>query len=126
MLHFFTKELVTMNRIMMTISVFALFALTIMGVSCASSTQASKTQTEPAPVADATHTEHEDDGVPRISAAEAIEMVKSGKALIIDTRDPTSFEAMHVKGASNVPYKEFVDKTYKALPKDKELIFYCT
>lgn len=117
-----------MNRTMMAISVFALFALTIMGVSCASSTQASKTQAEPAPapVADAAHAEHEDDGVPRISAAEAIEMVKSGKALIIDTRDPTSFEAMHVKGASNVPYQEFVDKTYKALPKDKELIFYCT
>jgi 3-mercaptopyruvate sulfurtransferase SseA len=126
LLHFFTKELVTMNRTMMAISVFALFALTIIGMSCATSTQASKTQTEPAPVADAAHTEHEDDGVPRISAADAIALVKSGKALVIDTRDPTSFEAMHIAGAINVPYKEFLDKTNKALPKDKELIFYCT
>ena len=117
-----------MNRIMTAISVFALFALTIMGMSCASSTQAIKANTASTPAPDAAqHSDHaEEDGVPRISAAEAIEMVKSGKALIIDTRDPTSFEAMHVKGASNVPYKEFVDKTYKALPKDKELIFYCT
>ena len=117
-----------MNRIMTAISVFALFALTIMGMSCASSTQAIKANTASTPAPDAAqHSDHaEEDGVPRISAAEAIEMVKSGKALIIDTRDPTSFEAMHVKGASNVPYQEFVDKTYKALPKDKELIFYCT
>jgi 3-mercaptopyruvate sulfurtransferase SseA len=114
----------------MAIGSFALFTLTIIGTSCATSTQASKAQTEAAPVSSvapaAAHEEHADDGVPRISAAEAIALVKSGKALIIDTRDATSFETMHVKGASNVPYKDFLDKTYKAFPKDKELIFYCT
>ena len=117
-----------MNRIIMAISAFALFTLTIVGMSCATSTQASKAVTEPAPVAaSAQPSEHEeDDGVPRISAADAIALVKSGKALVVDTRDQTSFEAMHIAGAINVPYKEFLDKTYKALPKDKELIFYCT
>ena len=121
-----------MNRTTMTISAFALFALTIMGMSCATSTQANKATTEAtvaATVANdaAPHADHaEDDGVPRIAPADAVALVKSGKALVIDTRDETSFAAMHIAGAINVPYKEFVDKTNKPLPKDKELIFYCT
>ena len=125
-----------MNRTMMTISAFALFALTIMGMSCATSTQANKATTDATAAASvaptvandaAQHADHaEDDGVPRISPVDAIALVKSGKALVIDTRDEGSFAAMHIAGAINVPYKEFVDKTNKALPKDKELIFYCT
>jgi 3-mercaptopyruvate sulfurtransferase SseA len=119
-----------MNRNIKAIGAFFFFALTIIGASCASSTQASKMQTVAATAPSALETAptppQPDDGVPRISAAEAIEMFKSGKALIIDTRDAGSFEQMHVKGASNVPYKDFLDKTYKAFPKNKELIFYCT
>ncbi len=116
-----------MNRTKMAISAFALFTLVIMGMSCATSTQASKAKTESASATLAQNpAPTPDDGVPRISAEDAIALVKSGKALVVDTRDETSFQTMHIGGAINVPYKEFVDKTYKALPKDKELIFYCT
>ncbi len=116
-----------MNRTMMGISAFVLFSLALTGMSCATSTQASKANSASASTTLAQEpTPKPDDGVPRISAADAIALVKSGKALVIDTRDQTSFEAMHIAGAINVAYQEFVDKTYKPLPKDKELIFYCT
>ena len=116
-----------MNRTMMAISAFVLFSLAITGMSCATSTQASKTNTASVSTTLAQEpTPKPDDGVPRISAADAIALVKAGKALVVDTRDESSYGMMHIAGAINVAYKEFVDKTYKPLPKDKELIFYCT
>lgn len=44
-------------------------------------------------------------------------------ALIIDLRDPGSYDRSHIKGAVNVPYEE-LESGY-SFPGDKILVFYC-
>ena len=68
----------------------------------------------------------EGDNVPRIKADEAIKAMQAKEAVIVDTRDESSYNTMHVKGALNIPYKDFLDGKNPKLPKDKKLIFYCT
>lgn len=52
--------------------------------------------------------------------------------VFIDGRPPEEFAAGHIKGAVNIPYKEFKDKTteqkleiLKAYDKEKPLVSYC-
>lgn len=67
-----------------------------------------------------------DDLIPRIRPLEAIRQVTAGEALMIDVRDTASFDYMHIKGAINIPYPDFLAGKYKDPPKNKHLIFYCT
>ena len=60
----------------------------------------------------------------RIGREEAIEMVKSGKAIWLDVRPKEAFDAGHIKGAYNLPLSEVVTRL-KELPPKKEIITYC-
>lgn len=124
-----------MKTIHMFLGLSVLTLLLLLVGACATSTQ-SATQTPelaaasaPAPSASAPASDHDhaqEDGVNRIKPADAVQEVKSGKALLVDVRDASSYETMHAKGAINVTYQSITEGKFDKLPKDKHLIFYCT
>lgn len=67
----------------------------------------------------------QDDGVRRITPADARQAFESGKAIIIDVRDEASFKAGHVKGARWIPVNE-IESRIKELPREKMIITYCS
>lgn len=76
-----------------------------------------------------------EDKMPRIPAREAIELVKAGKAVLVDVRGIEIYRLEHPKGALSLPLAEIEQHHYKAmredgsyveLPRDKRIIAYCT
>src|SRR5262245_35296660 len=57
----------------------------------------------------------------RISLADAKAAYDAGKAVIIDSRVATAYQAEHIKGAINIPVDE-TEKRIGELPKNKQLI----
>ena len=53
----------------------------------------------------------------------AREAVKKG-ALIIDVRSQKEFRKGHVESAVNIPI-DYLDKVYRGIPRDKEIVVYC-
>ena len=45
-------------------------------------------------------------------------------AMIIDVRSKKEYESRHIEGAVNIPI-DLLDKMYRGIPKDRELIVYC-
>ena len=48
--------------------------------------------------------------------------------IIIDTREPSEYQASHVEGAINIPPMQFMSGVPDALrdtPKDEEIVLYC-
>ena len=65
-------------------------------------------------------------GGPRVSAAQATQMINREDALMIDVRDPAEFGAGHVIGARNVPLARIDDGAKDlAKRKDRPLVVYC-
>lgn len=60
----------------------------------------------------------------RINRADAIKMVRSGKAVWIDVRPKSDYDLGHIKGAINIPLAE-LSKRWSDLPIKKTLITYC-
>ena len=61
----------------------------------------------------------------RISLKDAKAAYDAGTALIIDTRAAAAYNSEHIKGAINIPAGE-MEQRYSELPRDKQLIFYCS
>jgi hypothetical protein len=64
-------------------------------------------------------------GVARVSIQEAHDMAQSGEALLVDVRSQASYDKAHAAGAVSFPEQE-IDARRDELPRDKELILYCT
>ena len=62
---------------------------------------------------------------PRISVADAKKALDAGKAILVDVRAAMSYEQEHAKGAISLPTHE-VAARMSELPKDKQIIAYCT
>src|ERR1051325_3924320 len=62
------------------------------------------------------------DGARRIARADAMKLVKEGKAVFIDVRSKDQYDMEHIKGAISIPLDEI---TKRELPKNKFLITYC-
>ena len=62
---------------------------------------------------------------PRISVADAKKAVDSGKAVLVDVRSALSYQNEHPKGAISMPGHELQSRMSE-LPKDKQIITYCT
>ena len=45
--------------------------------------------------------------------------------VIVDTRSVREYEVSHIEGAVSIPLLE-IDDRYEELPKDKEIVLYCT
>lgn len=65
------------------------------------------------------------ESIPRVSAAEAKTAADAGKAVIVDVRDPDSYESAHITGALLIPLTE-LPKRLNELDKDAWIITYCT
>ncbi len=63
--------------------------------------------------------------VPRISIQEAKEKVELGRAVLIDVRSKQAYDSQHAAGALSFPEEE-IEARLSELPRDKELILYCT
>jgi hypothetical protein len=63
--------------------------------------------------------------VPRISLQETQDKLAQGQAVLVDVRSKTSYDKSHAKGAISVPEAE-IGARKDELPRDKELILYCT
>ena len=62
---------------------------------------------------------------PRISPADAKKALDSGTAILVDVRGAGEWQAEHAKGAISIPVNELYARTGE-LPKDKQVIAYCT
>ena len=62
---------------------------------------------------------------PRISVADAKKAVDAGKAILVDVRSALSYQQEHPKGAISIPGYE-LQARMSELPKDKQIITYCT
>ena len=46
--------------------------------------------------------------------------------VLLDSREPGEFEVSHIKGARNVGYDDFDMSALKDIPKDTEIVIYCS
>ncbi len=66
-----------------------------------------------------------DDGVRRVTPAEALAAVEKGQAVIVDVRGEDSFKAGHIKGALWIPLNDIAARADE-LPRGKMIITYCS
>lgn len=62
---------------------------------------------------------------PRISVAEAKKALDAGKAILVDVRSSMSYDQEHAKGSISLPLYDLPSRAGE-LPKDKQIITYCT
>jgi hypothetical protein len=63
--------------------------------------------------------------VPRVTLDDAQEKLAQGQAILVDVRSKESFDKAHAAGAISIPEGEIAARVNE-LPRDKELILYCT
>jgi 3-mercaptopyruvate sulfurtransferase SseA len=68
----------------------------------------------------------DEDKMPRINVEEARKLVADGKAIIIDVRGTDVYKLSHIKGALDIPMSKLEAGDLKNLPKDKQIIAYCS
>jgi hydroxyacylglutathione hydrolase len=73
----------------------------------------------------ATGQQAQGDGVRRITPTEARDAVAQGKAIIVDVRGESSYNAGHIKGARWI-IVDAIGARAGELPRDKMIITYCS
>ena len=63
--------------------------------------------------------------VPRITLKETRSLLENGQAVLIDVRDSAAYDQSHAVGALSFPESE-VESRLSELPRDKQLVLYCT
>jgi len=63
--------------------------------------------------------------IPHISPEEALEWSRSGKAVLIDVREPEELSAVAIEGAVNVPVSVFDVNAVTQAAGDKDIVFFC-
>ncbi len=63
--------------------------------------------------------------VPRISVSETKTKMDRGEAILVDVRSKAAYDTSHPAGAISIPEVE-IDSRLAELPKDKEIVLYCT
>jgi hypothetical protein len=61
----------------------------------------------------------------RISVSDTKTKMDRGEAILVDVRSKSSFDTSHAAGAISIPEGE-IDSRLDELPKDKEIVLYCT
>lgn len=63
----------------------------------------------------------------RIDVERAREKLESGEAVMLDVVQPSTWEEMNrvIKGAVRIPPQE-IDQRFEELPRDLDIIAYCT
>lgn len=63
---------------------------------------------------------------PTISCSEAAKKVGTANVYFLDTRETKEFNISHIKGAKCVGYDKFAMSSVSKIPKDAEIIVYCS
>jgi hypothetical protein len=63
--------------------------------------------------------------VPRISLEETKSKLDSGQVVLVDVRSKDSYDKSHAVGAISIPEEE-IGSRLNELPRDKEIVLYCT
>ncbi len=63
--------------------------------------------------------------VPRISLEETQDQLEQGQAILVDVRSKASYDRAHAAGAVSIPEEEIATRLDE-LPRDKDIILYCT
>ena len=65
--------------------------------------------------------------VPRISLEQLKEKLDAGADIVIvDVRSKEDFDEGHISGAVSIPWQQEIEARYTELPRDKEVIIYCS
>ena len=64
-------------------------------------------------------------GVPRATLDETRDKMERGEAVLVDVRSKASFDKSHATGSISLPEGEILARLDE-LPRDKEVILYCT
>ena len=75
--------------------------------------------------APSTHDHEAENDVTRISLKDAKAAYDAGTAVIVDTRDINAYKNERIKNSISLQVGD-MEKRYGELPKDKQLIFYCS
>lgn len=59
-----------------------------------------------------------------VTAGELARRLRSGRAVVIDVRPATEYDAGHIRGARSVPVDR-LEQALDALPRDREIVAYC-
>ena len=65
------------------------------------------------------------DGVRRVTPAEVRELLKQGKAVLVDVRGTPAYKTGHVKGALDIAVGDIAQRANE-LPKEKMILTYCS
>lgn len=65
------------------------------------------------------------DGVKRVTTAELEELMKQGKVVVVDVRSQAMYDAGHIRGAKLIPVGDIGNRANE-LPKDKQIVAYCS
>ena len=60
-----------------------------------------------------------------ISAEELVELMRKGAVVVYDVRTREQYERSHIKGARWLPVSQ-IDNNKDEIPKDREIVVYCT
>jgi rhodanese-related sulfurtransferase len=63
--------------------------------------------------------------VQRIKLDETVDKLESGQAVLIDVRSKSSYDKVHAAGAVSIP-EDTIESRLDELPRDREIILYCT
>lgn len=125
-----------MNQVSKFITSTCLILLVGLSFGCAhesngsSQTSLAATRTTPPsipqPPLAPTPAKNPEDQMPRVRADDAIKLAQSGQALIIDVRGSETYKSQHAVGAIDFPLERLEKGDFKGLPRDKQIIAYCT
>ncbi len=62
---------------------------------------------------------------PRISLEETVDKLEKGQLVLVDVRTKESYDTLHAEGAISIPEAE-IEARLNELPRDKDIVFYCT
>ncbi len=103
----------------------ALLLLAAINLACQQPSAAGTSTTVPAAtVAPVTAPSLEDKA--RISVADAKAAVAKGEAVLVDVRGPDAYKMAHIKGSIEHNLRRLEENDFKGLPKDKQIIAYCS
>jgi hypothetical protein len=106
-------------------------------VGCEQPTASDKTTTtSPTPVvaqsvpaaspdAHSSDAHNQEDSMPRISPADAIQLSKSNQAIVIDVRGTDIYNTAHAKGSIDFALTRLESGDFTGLPRDKKIIALC-
>lgn len=111
--------MMTKTKTVLTVSILLLFTLACSALSPVTATPGQPSSDSSIPLTEA--------DVPRVTAQDAKAAFESGEAIIVDVRSQAAYQASHVDGALSIPLNEFETNIGGIdLPKDRQIITYCT